>query len=77
MAISTKIVDDRLVVDVKTLQEVISALREIGGGSSYQSQENDLANILQFGLEGRDGGDGHRCIFCALLCGGDQSHKCW
>ena len=64
-------------ISKQTLQDVIGVLRELGGGSSQLNQYNDLANLLQFGLEGRDELDGHRCSFCEQLVGGDQKHQCW
>ncbi len=38
--------------------------------------KNDLADELQFGLEGLDDGDKHRCQLCTQLCGGDIKHRC-
>jgi len=60
----------------ETIQTVIDVLRATGSPSG-QSTNDDLADMLQFGIEGRDESDGHRCCFCEKLVGGDTSHKCW
>lgn len=36
-----------------------------------------LADMLQFGLDGADDHDGHRCRMCDTLVGGDRTHRCW
>ena len=36
-----------------------------------------LASEIQFGHEGVDEHDGHRCRICDKLVGGDVEHKCW
>jgi hypothetical protein len=53
---------------IKTITEVIDELRN--------AKMNDLADTLQFGIDGRDDGDGHRCQICDELSVG-QAHKCW
>lgn len=60
----------------QTIQEVIDCLRATGGPDG-ESTNDDLAAMLQFGVESRDESDGHRCTFCEQLVGGDRNHKCW
>ena len=58
-----------LKVSKETLQEAVDRLRAI--------YLDSIANLIQFGKEGRDEGDGHRCNFCEKLAGGDSKHRCW
>lgn len=37
----------------------------------------DLADEVQFSIDGKDYYDGHRCRLCEKLVGGDSKHKCW
>lgn len=53
----------------KFLGDVIDRLRERGN--------DEIADKLQFGEEGRDEFDGHRCRLCGKCAGGDASHRCW
>jgi hypothetical protein len=48
---------------------VIDALRAEG--------KDEEADKLQFGEEGKDEYDGHRCRVCGRLAGGDRRHRCW
>ena len=51
------------------LGALIDLLRQRGDGA--------LADMVQFGVEGFDRWDGHRCRICDQLAGGDASHRCW
>lgn len=53
----------------KFLGDVIDRLRN--------NDEDDIADKLQFGEEGKDEFDGHRCRLCHNIAGGDASHRCW
>ena len=37
----------------------------------------ELADTLQFGVDGEDEHDGHRCRMCDKPAGGDRTHRCW
>lgn len=60
----------------ETLQDAIDFLHQ-QGNPDHTSSFDQIANTLQFGVSGRDPSDGHRCIFCEKLCGGDSRHRCW
>lgn len=66
----------KMKISDKTLQEVIDVLRATGSPDG-QSMNDDLANMLQFGVKNRDPGNGQSCHLCNKLVGGDPSHKCW
>jgi hypothetical protein len=36
-----------------------------------------VADRIQFGQDGVNEFDGHRCRFCEQLVGGDRTHRCW
>jgi len=59
---------DMITIHIKTLTSVIDKLR--------QEKLDVLADMLQFGIEGYDIGDGHRCNICEQLSAG-IAHRCW
>jgi len=61
----------------KTEQLIIDDLRRLGGGPKNINHLNALADMLQYGRDGIDESDSHRCRFCEKLQGGDSSHRCW
>jgi hypothetical protein len=55
-------------IHIKTITDLIDELRD--------KKLDDLADKLQFGVDGRDHGDGNRCQICDQLSAG-IAHKCW
>lgn len=53
----------------KRLGVLIDKLRAAG--------RDEEADEQQFGVEGKDEYDGHRCRVCGKLAGGDRKHRCW
>lgn len=57
-----------MIIRKELAAKIVDTLRSLG----YHA----IADELQFGLEGLDDADGHRCQLCTKLCGGDRNHRC-
>ena len=66
-----------LEVDGSLLRKIEKKALRATGSPDGQSMNDDLANMLQFGVKNRDPGNGQSCHLCNKLVGGDPSHKCW
>jgi hypothetical protein len=64
-------------VDKDTLCAVIDVLLMRRDDADDIVTRQILAAAVQFGIEGSDPNDGHRCNIFDQLHGGNSNHRCW
>jgi hypothetical protein len=66
-----------IIVEKEILCAVIDVLLKRRTDADDLVTRQALAAAIQFGVEGKDEHDGHRCRICDQLHGGDSNHRCW
>lgn len=67
-------------IEITSLAWAVAYLRDAAeNGPTMRSREevHQIADRLQYGIEGEGAHDGHRCRLCQQLAGGDRNHRCW
>jgi hypothetical protein len=64
-------------IDTEVLCAIIDVLLHRRSDADDIVTRQILAAAAQFGVEGTDPNDGHRCKICDELHGGDANHRCW